>query len=312
MIRSLLPLALVLCIGLGATYAQDGAAQHKPTTAARTSDAALFNVYFANNFQDDTPGKYLDREWKYDWYGRYGLGYPGWSSRQVPPRIQRDASNPSNKVMRWTFPKGSRGPDEGGGQWEVRFDHPFDDIYFSYRIKFKPGFQWNIGGKIPGLGINYKHDKAHGDLTASLMFKEKGNIVFYPYHLDQRGHYGDTLRWGYQMPAGKWINIAIHVKMNTVGKANGVLEGYIDGKFIKRFTTLRWRDASTANAGVDFMKIYTFFGGATRNWASPVDQWLEVDDFVLFDFKPGVKPLDSDGRLRIPKAAPIRSRGKKR
>jgi hypothetical protein len=85
-----------------------------------------------------------------------------------------------------------------------------------------------------------------------------------------------------------------------------VLEGYIDGKFIKRFTTLRYRDATTPNMGIEFMKIYTFFGGASRDWASPIDQWLEVDDFVFYDFKPGVKPLDSNGNLRIPRASTAR------
>ncbi len=306
MMKAICTLTLVLVFGANQASSHD---ERKMPPKSRNTTASTgyedVNIYFAHDFQNDTLGNYRDKEWRYDWYGKSDLIYPGWSNHRTA-RICIDKNDARNKVMRWSYPKGALGPNEGGGQWEVRFARPFDDVYFSYRIKFMPGFKWNLGGKIPGLGGGYQYEsERHGRksrfaFTASLMFKQKGNIVFYTYNPDQKGEYGDSLAWNFQMPTGRWINIAIHVKLNDVGRANGVLEGFIDGKFIKRFDALRFRDASTADAGIDFMKIYTFFGGNTEDWATPIDQWIEVDDFVLFNFKPGASPRDKDGKLRIP------------
>lgn len=304
MVRSLWIFASVLIVAASARCLFGDEPAQRTTKADIDSDASLFNVYFVNNFQDDTPGEYLDREWDFDWYGRYGLGDPGWSCRQIAPRIELDSDDRTNKVMRWTFPKGSVGPSKGGGQWESRFEKAFKDIYFGYRIKFMPDFQWNRGGKIPGLGIEYNRPNRPRALTASLMFKERGNLEFYTYNLDQAGHFGDSLPWDYRMPTGKWIHIAIHAKMNDVGKSNGLVEGFIDGRLVTRHTGLRYLNSMNADSGVDCIKAYTFFGASPR-WASPIDQWLEVDDFVLFDFKSGVEPLDAKGNLCIPKAIAI-------
>ena len=80
--------------------------------AQQIEPSKVFNIYFQEDFEDNTLGTYSEGEWREDW------NYPPWANRQVPPEIvaSTDPDNPS-QVMRFIFPEGSLGASEGGGQW---------------------------------------------------------------------------------------------------------------------------------------------------------------------------------------------------
>ena len=69
--------------------------------------------------------------------------------------LTADSSNspgselPENQAMQWNFPEGSLGPD-AGRELGVAPGISYDEIYFSYDVMFKPGFEFVLGGKIPG------------------------------------------------------------------------------------------------------------------------------------------------------------------
>lgn len=276
--------------------------------AQQVEPSKVFNIYFTQDFEDDTPGPYDYDEWSEDW------DYPSWANRQVVPDIitSADPEN-SSKVMRFHFPEGSIGPAEGGGQWYKTLNEPFHELYFSYRIKFKPGFQWVLGGKIPGVrgGPEWEgFDPPPWDkgFIVLLMWNNRPGIDFYYYHHDQQHTYGDSRTWDYTIEADRWYTITIRVVLNSVdengGFNDGILEGFIDNQMVCQVTGLKLRNLS--EIGTDNLIINSFFGGSTDEWASIRDEWIDLDDFITFTYKDGVdvpqgnEPSPSDRHLVLP------------
>ena len=244
------------------------------------------NVYFKHDFEQNTLGMYLESEWGKDWL------YPPFSSGRIPPEITRDTKNPENptKVMQWNFPEGSLGPTEGGGQWESSLGTSYNEIYFSYDVLFMPGFEFALGGKLPGLKGGVIGDgKPEWDqgFTATMMFREEGRLVFYTFNQNQALEVGDSWSWQVYVTPGKWHNITIRVVMNTIGpdggNDDGILEGFFDGKLVCSLSNMHFRNIESI--ATDAMKIYSHFGGGSDEWRNPIDEFIRVDNFILFTFK---------------------------
>ena len=255
-----------------------------------TSFNDVFNVYFEQNFENNTIGTYSNSEWNEDW------NYPEWSNRQVPPEILYDSViENGTKVMRWHYPEGSVGPEQGGGQWLAPLNSVFDELYFSYRLKFKPGFEWVLGGKIPGLrgGPEWSGFDPPGwsdGFVVLLMWNSTPQPTFYYYHHDQDHMYGDSEEWDYTLTPGIWYTITVRIVMNTIGENggnnDGILEGYINDKLYCQLSNLRFRNIDSI--GTDQLYVASFFGGDGEQWAAKKDEWLDVDDFIVFSYKDDV------------------------
>jgi hypothetical protein len=268
-----------------------------------------FNIIYNHNFNDNTLGIYANKEWQRDFW------YPEWSDRDVPPVIMIDANDTVNptKVMEWSFPEGAVGPREGGGQWNVVLGQSYYEGYFSYDIMLKPGFNFVLGGKIPGLKGGPKKSgqppEWNEGFTGSLMWKANGLVRFYSYHHDQPSQYGQAINWRNYLEPGEWHNITIRCVMNTIGKDSGnydgILEGFFDGKLSCQRTNMRFRNINSI--GIDELKIYSFFGGSGDEWAATKDEWIRVDNFVFFTYKNNVdvprgnQPSSWDRTLILPK-----------
>ncbi len=249
-----------------------------------------YNIIYYHNFENNTLGNYRESEWENDW------NFPAWSEGDIPPEIitSGDMEN-DTRVMRWHFPEGSLGPSQGGGQWYTELNSAFDELYFSYKVRFKPGFNWVLGGKIPGLrgGPEWPGADPPGwsdGFVALLMWNSAPKITFYYYHQDQDHLYGDSKAWNYNIVSGIWYTITIRIVMNTVnengGNNDGILEGFIDRKLACQVTNLRFRNLESI--GIDKLWITSFFGGNTEDWAAQRDEWIEFDDFVAFTYKDNV------------------------
>ena len=201
----------------------------------------MFDIRFYQDFEDNTIGEYLDTEWEEDW------NYPAWSDRDISPEIIRneDADNGTN-VMRFHFPEGSIGPTEGGGQWYTELDSGYYELYFSYRIKFKPGFNWVLGGKIPGIrgGPSWEGFGAPGwsdGYIVLLMWSSAPRIRFYYYHHDMDHLYGNSEDWNYLIESGIWYNITIRIVMNTLNEILIKIEIFVLFK-TGATMTVSWKD----------------------------------------------------------------------
>ena len=276
-----------------------------------------FNVTFKHNFENNTLGEYLKDEWKRDWLN------PSWGIRWEDCDIIQDANNSLNptKALQIYFPEGTVGGIDNGASWFVDFDKQ-DELYLSYDLMFMPGFQYQMGGKIPFLsgGVNDPGVKPNGydGFTCGLMFKENGKITFYVYYPDSKNDtYGDSFLWGmdgysadYFSPShaiieygsgdisqcnpGEWHNLTVRMVLNTVnssgrGNYDGILEAYFDGKLVTQVSHLLFRH--TTDLGIDCLRFNTFFGGSTDEWRTPIDEWARIDNVIVYSFNDNINVL---------------------
>lgn len=269
------------------------------------------NIIFKNDFENSTVGVYSRDEWYRDW------NKPYYDQRLDKTDIVQDFSDTDNptKVVQYNFPAGSLGPSEGGGQWRTKFANQ-DELYISYDIMFMPGFQYALGGKIPGaIGgelPDFMRPSGYNGFTGGLMFKGDHRLVFYMYYPDQSFEEGGTsFTWGgvnypkgYFLPSsvevnygsgeacymhpGEWHNITYRMVMNTLqseghGNYDGIIEAYFDGKLVTQLSKLLFRQ--TSQLAIDCMKMVTFFGGGTDEWRNPIDEWIRMDNVILYTFK---------------------------
>ena len=261
----------------------------------------IFNIIFKQDFENDTPGLYNAAQWKADWNN------PSFSNGLDKTYIILSADG--NKSMQWNYPAGSVGPTDGGGQFEPEIVDKYDEIYFSYNLKFKPGFEWVLGGKLPGL-TGGPHSYYPGvqkpawddGFSNGLMWghgyggqDDAGGIYFYTYYQDMPDLYGQSFGWGkfkFQTDPEKWYNITIRMVMNTVkadgsgGNSDGIMEGFIDGKLLVSKSGMRFRNTTAVH--INKMKIYSHFGGSGAEYGAARNEWSEIDDVIMFTYANGV------------------------
>lgn len=227
------------------------------------------------------------------------------------------AAPDGKQAMQAKFPKGSYIPSKeprGGFSFYAPGPAAVDissarELTFGYSIMFPEGFQFNKGGKLPGI---YGGDNAETAVSCSggrrdptcfsarLMWRTNGAGELYTYLPDPsdgpqfaankkicdiaNSHcnpdYGSSIaRGAFTFPTGKWMALSERVKLNTAGKADGELELFVDGKSVISATGLILRDSDKGR--MRGIQAQTFFGGATPDWASPVDQEAYFADFSV-------------------------------
>ena len=259
-------------------------------------DRSYFDFLHEQAFEDDTLGVYLETEWRGDW-NRTGTMPHG----PTQTEIAVDSDSRYNKVMRGHYEEGTIGPAYNNG---FNFGSPItsiDEAYFSYDVKFKEGFDFVIGGKLPGLTSvpipNPGHVPDGSDeegFMAILMWKENGRLVSYVYHMDAGSLYGSTWGWdpAVYFATNTWYNITIRVRLNTVGSSDGFMEGWVDGERRFLMPNIRFRTESAMH--IDDLYICSFFGGGSDIWAATRNETIDFDNFVAWtytDQAPGVPPV---------------------
>lgn len=191
--------------------------------------------------------------------------------------------------------KYSKGTFSSGGGFQCLTDfskfpiEPQESLYFRYYVRFDPGFDFVKGGKLPGLAGgkgNTGGHKANGTdgWSARVMWRSDGKIVQYVYHPDQVGDYGEDFPWNYGgcprfFEPGKWECLETYVRMNSLGKKDGIIRSWLNGEQALEVTNLRFRDVEKLK--IDKMYFETFFGGGDPSWATPRDQFAMFDNFVI-------------------------------
>ena len=197
----------------------------------------------------------------------------------------------SGKALRIKVGKGGHYGASIQYNFKDRIGNEPEEIYFRYYLRF--GSDWNPkrGGKLPGIGGTYgragwggRPSNGRNGWSARGQFKGqhegKTPIGFYCYHADMRGRYGSAWIWqkdklGY-LENNRWYCIEQYVKMNTPGKNNGVLRGWVDGKLAFEKTDVRMRDVSHLKIECIWINIY--HGGT---WSAQSDDHLFIDNVVI-------------------------------
>ncbi len=188
------------------------------------------------------------------------------------------------------------GPDDGV-QYLMRFANltpavsALDEAYLRYYVRFDPGFDFVLGGKLPGLvggEANTGGDVPNGTdgWSARMMWRAGGKVVQYVYH-PEIAEYGEDMDWSqggqrYFAP-GKWHCVETQILMNSVidgaGQHDGVVRSWFDGDLALERTNVRFRDVDTLK--IDGLYFSTFFGGSDATWAPAENQGAQFDNFVV-------------------------------
>lgn len=276
---------LVLCLfaGCAATGAVDSGAPDVVADVASTAEPAqptgaqVMNA----NFETRVPGIYA-ADMLVDDFG----GGPTWNNGLDEGRatIVEEAGG---HFLRVTYPAGKVGPKDAGVQFMVSFLGNHDELYLAYRIRFGAGFQFVKGGKLPGLvggtaptGCGLDAAEIAGGFSARGMWRSAGAPVQLMYTATMAGTCGDDFPWAAHFVPGQWQKVVHHVRLNTPGQANGIMEAWLDDRLVLSRGDVMFRGPG-ASFHIDSLYFSTFFGGSDATWAPSSDQTIDFDDFVI-------------------------------
>lgn len=241
------------------------------------ADQVLLNVDFAAS----PLGQYSAESFVKDWHV-----VPGESTGIADGRLNivPDPLDSTRHVLRVTYRAG-----QIGGRSAMTFDAPLAsgqaDLWFQYRVMFDRDFTWIKGGKLPGLGggtlpTGCVEDGHFHGFTTRLMWREDGQAFSYLYYPGKRARCGDYAALAVSFQKGRWHTVLQHVVLNDPGQSNGALEQYLDGALVLRLRQQMWRERTDVD--IDGIKMDTFFGGSTLNWAPAADQFVYFDGFRVW------------------------------
>lgn len=203
------------------------------------------------------------------------------------------------KALRVRIAKGSNGALNTLFKFRSETGVEPEEIYFRYYLRL--GADWNQsleGGKMPGISGTYgiagwggRKSNGRNGWSARGLFARTvpagenplaglTPIGTYCYHADMKGRYGDNFIWqdGYRgyLANNRWYCVEHYVKLNTPGKKDGILRGWIDGRPAFEKTNLRYRLVDKLRIEQVWMNIY--HGGKRP---SPYDQHAFIDNVVI-------------------------------
>lgn len=208
-------------------------------------------------------------------------------------------------VTRIKLPANSHGGGAGINT-PYKLTEVVDEATCSYEAMFDPGFTWHLGGKFPGLlGVvdgtsptfptGGKPDPTNLGWSGRLMWLEPAGgtftgvdgtrrralspaeIIGYLYHpgqVDNTGptQYGDNAWTGYTPPVGDWFTVQTRHVMNTVGKADGILQIWLGGKLLVDRHDFIYR--TRPDLHISHFLMVAFPGGNTTAYEAPVDRYV--------------------------------------
>ncbi|MFP4417293.1 MAG: polysaccharide lyase [Chitinivibrionales bacterium] len=204
-----------------------------------------------------------------------------------------------NKTLRIDYPRGGVGPSATGMQFPVDFKNmdampqkTYDSLYLRYYVKFEDGFDFRLGGKLPGLmGGNQSWKRSGGDQpdgtngwTLRFMWREGGEAVVYAYL--PTGTKYNTSRWGTdiklnrQFNPGSWHCIEQFCKVNTIGQEDGKLYVWLDGERVLTLQDVTYRTIDNDAGRIGGFFFSTFHGGNTPEWGPRVTSYAQFDGIV--------------------------------
>ncbi|KAJ7138447.1 hypothetical protein C8R43DRAFT_1089316 [Mycena crocata] len=228
-----------------------------------------------------------------------------------------DTAPDGKEAMKATYPKGSytfTHSPQGGLSFYAPGPDSLDmtkakTLTLGYSVFFEKGFDFNMGGKLPGLYGGNDPETAIGCsggrrstacYSVRLMWRTDGAGEIYSYlpdytvdgfeankrvcnvkpESDCNPTYGASVgRGAFHFPTGEWTTVSQRVKLNDVGKANGEMQLWVNGKSVIEVTGLIMRDSDAGrHRGI---QVQTFFGGSGEEWASPKTQSSYFSDFSV-------------------------------
>ncbi len=158
-----------------------------------------------------------------------------------------------------------------------------DESWLSYRIYFEPRFEWNKGGKLPGLAGGTHPTFEGGDGTdgfsARMAWMPKGQMGVYLYHPDRPEELGELRGTFGTFERKQWHTITQRVVMNSDGLSDGILEVWLDELLVFSDSNMNWR--TTGDFGADVFLYSAFYGGGSVDWAPDTTNFVRFADITV-------------------------------
>lgn len=246
------------------------------------------------------PGPKSDDEWEALWPGTSWANGPDEGRLAMDDMIAYGGTGRSARIL---YPQGGQQSNGSGAQWFIDLNGGYQELYFSYWIRFDEDFDFVLGGKLPGLGGGVSFaDRTH-EWSGRLMWRENGKAEFY-LHTPAANEYNPGTRFwwnteGFQARfiPGRWHHIEMHYRLNTPGQFDGLMEGWFDGVKAASYPAFYFRDTPTSSAQLAWVFFSTFFGGSSSDvWQASKDEHANFDEFIVSNQRihyPGM-PVDVD------------------
>lgn len=242
---------------------------------------------FFGSFESTKPG---DPEWIQDW----GIAY---TARIDQIELINNAVH-GERAIRIPFPKGNYGAVNTGVQFPIQFSRintipkTFDSLYLSYHVYFEDGFDFRLGGKLPGLmGGGTSWERTGGSLPTGsngwsmrFMWRERGRAVIYAYL--PPGKYRMTPTWGSDIElgasftTGQWHHVEQYIKVNSINKENGQLRVWLDGKKLLDLNDIGYRSVENDKGAIGGILVSLFHGGDDSRWAPTRNSYIRLDNII--------------------------------
>ena|SRR5262252_5988464 len=198
------------------------------------------------------------------------------------------ADQNGNKVLKVVYPGHKFGNRRTGIQFKTLVP-PGEEYYLRYRLKFRSGFNWVKGGKLPGLmggtaptGCLTPSESATG-FTSRYMWKKNGAAILYLYWGDKTAQCGQVFALNVRFAHDVWYTLTQHVKLNTPGSDDGIVEVWVNDAEVFRKSDIRFRRAG-AGWKITGMYFSTFFGGDDSTWATTKKEVAYFDNFAIWHY----------------------------
>lgn len=241
------------------------------------------NIAFAVDLSDNQLGPYQLTDWQKDWNNP---GKP-WK----PLTFLSVVDDEGEKVLKFDYLQGKYGSLGGGSNFNGILPKPLEHATLSYDIFFEEGFDYGLGGKMFGFrntpslsGGNASAMTVSTGFSGRMMWDKYRKMKLYFYSQGMPGPYG----WGLGKSAfgdltpGEWHNIELEIKMNTVGKSDGVVRVKQNGVLLAEVTNAVLRTASSPQY-ITELYCDTFMGGNDSSWAPDHNQFALMKNFKVID-----------------------------
>lgn len=240
-------------------------------------------VVLINNFEATPLGPYDYEAFKAD------TSWPrvAWSETSDRASIVSDSGD---RKLRITYPAGGVGTGASGGQAVIDLGNNFSDLSFRQSIQFEEGFDWQRGGKLPGLSSRGSQwsggnvPRSGEGYSARYMWRDNGRAVLYLYHVDQKSSFGDEIDLDFSFETGKEYTLTQRIARNTGDENNGVLDVWVSVDGSAHQNVLNKTDVrfGLGDGGyTDSLYFSTYFGGADSSWAPDTTSYVTFDNLIV-------------------------------
>lgn len=166
-------------------------------------------------------------------------------------------------------------------------------ITLEYNVKFEKGFEWVLGGKLPGITSNNK--KAVGCIqphpvdgwSYRIMWRNDARVELYIY---DQSRVGGGIRCGLTkgprngiLTTDKWFNFKMYMRMNSdASKSDGLAKLYIDDKLTIQRSDIKFKGVNSAN--ISNIMFTTFYGGHSPTWSPSKTTYAQIKGARIYNY----------------------------